>query len=356
MSQAFFAHQTDCQSMRGLWYFYKFVDVFFCSFFLFGCVLLRPPSFWGQDFPSLRVSAVLLSVHWSVTIPTILLSPCCQLDSWVEKLDSTTDVPQAHNTFTCSCVQTNSSTEPSQPLTSVSFNRPISVSSINRGKPTLSGQGQPGTLSQCYQFSAPPAAGCWRFPVWIQLANVKNLIKWPGREGPLSGANRFSNITAMSRHLQRKSSPRHHINTVILKQSSRGCFRNLNGYEGYEPCCRSSKDSRDSLEQTRFSKEAGSALKTKSWFLLRAFLGGRPASSLVFSAFRVASVFPGVIARLQAPTRHLIGSRLGNTHAAIKRQACRHTGKNLLHTLLAVIISFHKQKRRFWMEASCYVV
>lgn len=173
-------------------------------------------------------------------------------------------MPQAHNTFTCSCVQTNSSTEPSQPLTWVSFNRPISVSSINRGKPTLSGQGQPGTLSQCYQFSAPPAAGCWRFPVWIQLANVKNLIKWPGREGPLSGANRFSNITAMSRHLQRKSSPRHHINTVILKQSSRGCFRNLNGYEGYEPCCRSSKDSRDSLEQTRFSKEAGSALKTKS--------------------------------------------------------------------------------------------
>lgn len=109
------------QAVRGFihLYFYKFVDMF-CCFCVCVCVLMWPPSFQGQDFPSLGVSVVLLSVYWSVTIPTLLLSPSCQLDSWAEKFE-TTDVTHAHNTFECSSVQTHSSTKLSQPLTTVSL-------------------------------------------------------------------------------------------------------------------------------------------------------------------------------------------------------------------------------------------
>lgn len=108
------------QAVRGFMhlYIYKFFDMF-CFFFPFSCVLMWPPSFQGRDFPSLGVAVVLLSVYWSVTIPTVLLSPSCQLDSSRKIRDYRRDTCTQH--IECSSVQTHSSTKLSQPLTSASL-------------------------------------------------------------------------------------------------------------------------------------------------------------------------------------------------------------------------------------------
>lgn len=118
--------------------------------------MVWPPSFQGQDFPSLGVSAVLLSVYWSVTIPTLLLSPCCQLDSWAEKFKAT-DATHAHNTFKCSSVQTHSSTKLFQPLTSLSrlIGQSLSLISTEKSKLCL-GRGSLGPF---------PSANCFRPPL-----------------------------------------------------------------------------------------------------------------------------------------------------------------------------------------------
>ena len=284
-------------SPNGLWEslcIYTFISLltWIFSFFIFACFDVTT-CISGTRLSLIR-NLGCSPVYWSVTIPTILLSPSCQLDSWAEKI-KTTDVTHAHNTFECFSAQTHSSTKPAQPLTWVSLligqslNKQRKVNSVWAG-------------AAWYHFAVltvlcpPPSLQLDAF-VWIQLANVKNLIKWPGREKPLSGANGSSNIPATSRHLQDKSSSHNHINTAMLQQTSIAEIQ-----------------SKSLNSQTN----AGSVLW--SWLPFRAVVGGRPAYSLVLPAFREASVvcYPWGHLLLQAHSGPLMCSRLGNTRATIK--------------------------------------
>lgn len=132
-----------------------------------------------------------------------------------------------------------------------------------------------------------------------------------------------------------------------------GCHDNFKGCKRDERLCRSSIDSRDLLnsDSLRSLKDTGSLLK--SWLLLKAVVGGS-LLTLFFSAFGVPSVFciPCGHLQLQAHTRPLMCSRLGNMHTTIKTSGRPAKRKESITHLIGCNDFFSPAERPFRNEGA----